>query len=40
VLRAAFMAAQRQEPIVMRDLLRAANLEYTAMGKVMHSGIR
>ncbi len=37
VLRAAFLAADEQSPISMRHLLRAATLEYTAMGKVVTS---
>jgi ATP-dependent 26S proteasome regulatory subunit len=35
VLRAAFLAADDQSPITMRHMMRAANLEYTAMGKVV-----
>jgi SpoVK/Ycf46/Vps4 family AAA+-type ATPase len=39
VLRAAFLAADEQGGIGMRHLVRAANLEYTGMGKVIsHSG--
>jgi len=37
VLRAAFMAAEERSAIAMRHLLRAANHEYAAMGKVMHA---
>ena len=36
VVRAAFLAAAEASPIAMRHLLRAGNLEYAAMGKVMH----
>ncbi len=36
VLRAAFLAADEQRAIGMPHLLRAGNLEYAAMGKVMH----
>ena len=35
VLRAAFLAADEESPITMRHMMRAANLEYTAMGKVV-----
>lgn len=35
VLRAAFLAAEDESPITMRHMMRAANLEYTAMGKVI-----
>jgi SpoVK/Ycf46/Vps4 family AAA+-type ATPase len=35
VLRAAFLAADDQSPITMRHMMRAANLEYTGMGKVV-----
>jgi predicted nucleic acid-binding protein len=39
VLRAAFLAADEQGGISMRHLVRAANLEYTGMGKVIsHTG--
>ena len=37
VLRAAFLAADDDSPITLRHLQRAANLEYTAMGKVISS---
>jgi AAA+ superfamily predicted ATPase len=37
VLRAAFLAADDASPITMRHMMRAANLEYTAMGKVVSS---
>jgi SpoVK/Ycf46/Vps4 family AAA+-type ATPase len=37
VLRAAFLAAEDQSGITMRHMMRAANLEYTAMGKVVSS---
>jgi len=41
VLRAAFLAADEGDTIGERHLLRAANLEYTAMGKVMaHGAVR
>jgi hypothetical protein len=33
-LRAAFMAAERQTPIGMEHLERAARLEYEALGKI------
>ncbi len=36
VVRAAFLAADETSAIAMRHLLRAGNLEYAAMGKVMH----
>ena len=36
VVRAAFLAADETSSIGMRHLLRAGNLEYAAMGKVMH----
>ncbi len=36
VLRAAFLAAEEGHTIGMRHLIRAGNLEYAAMGKVMH----
>jgi len=39
VVRAAFLAAADGSPITMRLLVRAAALEYAAMGKVMHSGL-
>jgi hypothetical protein len=39
VLRAAFLAADAGTPITMRLLVRAATLEYAAMGKVMHTGL-
>jgi AAA+ superfamily predicted ATPase len=35
VLRAAFLAADDQTPIQMRHMMRAANLEYSGMGKVV-----
>jgi hypothetical protein len=35
VLRAAFLAADDRSPITMRHMMRAANLEYTGMGKVV-----
>ena len=38
VIRAAFLAADEQAAIGMRHLHRAGNLEYSAMGKVMHGG--
>jgi hypothetical protein len=37
VLRAAFLAADDRSPITMRHMMRAANLEYQAMGKVVSS---
>ena len=37
VLRAAFLAADESDDISMRHLVRAANLEYQAMGKVVSS---
>ncbi|HKE15359.1 MAG TPA: ATP-binding protein [Kofleriaceae bacterium] len=37
VLRAAFLAADDRSPITMRHMMRAANLEYAAMGKVVSS---
>jgi SpoVK/Ycf46/Vps4 family AAA+-type ATPase len=37
VLRAAFLAADDGSPITMRHMMRAANLEYAAMGKVVSS---
>ena len=37
VLRAAFLAADDKSPITMKHMMRAANLEYTAMGKVVSS---
>ena len=39
VLRAAFLAADAGTPITMRLLVRAATLEYAAMGKVMHASL-
>ncbi|HEV7555284.1 MAG TPA: ATP-binding protein [Kofleriaceae bacterium] len=36
VVRAAFLAADDGRPIAMTHLVRAGNLEYAAMGKVMH----
>ena len=36
VLRAAFLAADEARPIGMQHMMRAGNLEYAAMGKVMH----
>jgi SpoVK/Ycf46/Vps4 family AAA+-type ATPase len=38
VVRAAFLAAEEGNTIGMRHLIRAANLEYAAMGKVMQQG--
>jgi predicted nucleic acid-binding protein len=35
VLRAAFLAADDKSPITMRHMMRAANLEYASMGKVV-----
>jgi hypothetical protein len=35
VLRAAFLAADDKSPITMRHMMRAANLEYSGMGKVV-----
>jgi SpoVK/Ycf46/Vps4 family AAA+-type ATPase len=35
VLRAAFLAADDRSPITMRHMMRAANLEYSGMGKVV-----
>lgn len=40
VLRAAFLAAEDESEMTMRHFLIAANLEYTAMGKVIPSGMR
>jgi hypothetical protein len=37
VLRAAYLAAAESSAISMRHLHRGATLEYTAMGKVIHS---
>jgi hypothetical protein len=37
VVRAAFFAADRDELLSESHLLKAATLEYTAMGKVIHS---
>ncbi len=39
VLRAAFLAADEGSAIAMRHLLRAANLEYVGMGKVLSSAV-
>jgi len=37
VVRAAYLAASDAAPIGMRHLQRAATLEYTAMGKIIHA---
>jgi len=37
VVRAAYLAAAERSPIAMRHLTRGALLEYTAMGKIVHS---
>jgi SpoVK/Ycf46/Vps4 family AAA+-type ATPase len=37
-LRAAYLAAADKTPITQRHLQRAATLEYTAMGKIIHHG--
>ncbi|MBX3162517.1 MAG: AAA family ATPase [Deltaproteobacteria bacterium] len=39
-LRAAFLAASESKVIGMTHLIRAASLEYAAMGKVMHGAVR
>jgi len=36
-VRAAFLAAADESSISMRHFVRAAGLEYAAMGKVMHA---
>jgi ATP-dependent 26S proteasome regulatory subunit len=40
VVRAAFLAADADAAIGMHHLVRAGNLEYAAMGKVMHGALR